>query len=51
MLFGDLKGGGTLAITVVEDKLSLIATAKESKLPLLTVDSTDYKTDLMENAN
>ena len=39
MLFGDLKNGGSLAITVADDKLVLIATPKESKLPLLS-DST-----------
>ena len=39
MLFGDLKNGGLLNISVQDDNLVLIATAKESKLPLLTVDT------------
>jgi len=51
MLFGDLKSGGALSITAKQGKLILAATAKETKLPLLTVDSTDYKTDLMPDAN
>jgi ATP-dependent Clp protease ATP-binding subunit ClpA len=51
MLFGELKAGGILNITVSENKLLLVATAKESKLPLLTVDSTDYKLDIMDNAS
>jgi ATP-dependent Clp protease ATP-binding subunit ClpA len=41
MLFGDLKKGGWLTITVADDKLVLTAKAKEPKVPLLTVDSTD----------
>jgi ATP-dependent Clp protease ATP-binding subunit ClpA len=40
MLFGDLKNGGVLNITVQDDKLVLLSTPKESKTPLLTVDST-----------
>ena len=40
MLFGDLKNGGWLTIAVADDKISLVAKAKESKVPLLTVDST-----------
>ena len=40
MLFGELKNGGLLSITVMDDKLTLLATPKESKTPLLTVDST-----------
>ena len=35
MLFGDLKGGGWLTVTVDGDKLQLIAKPKESKLVLL----------------
>jgi len=40
MLFGDLKNGGWVTITVVDDKISLVSKPKESKLPLLTVDAT-----------
>jgi ATP-dependent Clp protease ATP-binding subunit ClpA len=40
MLFGNLKNGGILNITVQDDKLVLLSTPKESKTPLLTVDST-----------
>ena len=40
MLFGDLRNGGVLSITVQDDKLVLLSTPKESKTPLLTVDST-----------
>jgi ATP-dependent Clp protease ATP-binding subunit ClpA len=40
MLFGDLKNGGWVTITVVDDKISLVTKPKESKLPLLTVDAT-----------
>jgi ATP-dependent Clp protease ATP-binding subunit ClpA len=40
MLFGDLKNGGWLNITVADDKIVLVSKAKESKVPLLTVDST-----------
>jgi ATP-dependent Clp protease ATP-binding subunit ClpA len=39
MLFGDLKNGGLLSITVNEDKLVLIPTPKEPKVPLLSVDA------------
>ena len=35
MLFGDLKNGGWLAITVADDKLQLIAKPKTPKVPLL----------------
>jgi ATP-dependent Clp protease ATP-binding subunit ClpA len=35
MLFGDLKNGGSVAITVADDKLVLLATPKEPKVPLL----------------
>jgi ATP-dependent Clp protease ATP-binding subunit ClpA len=41
MLFGDLKNGGTLSITVADDALVLIPTPKGPKLPLLTVDSAE----------
>jgi ATP-dependent Clp protease ATP-binding subunit ClpA len=43
MLFGELKNGGLLAISVLDDKLVLIPTPKPSKVPLLTVDSTETK--------
>lgn len=36
MLFGDLKNGGALNITVADDALVLITTPKEPKTPLLT---------------
>jgi ATP-dependent Clp protease ATP-binding subunit ClpA len=39
MLFGDLKNGGLLSITVNDDKLVLIPTPKEPKVPLLSVDT------------
>jgi ATP-dependent Clp protease ATP-binding subunit ClpA len=39
MLFGDLKNGGLLSITVQFDKLVLLSTPKESKTPLLTVNA------------
>ena len=39
MLFGELKNGGLLLINVVDDKLVLIPTPKEVKMPLLTVDT------------
>jgi ATP-dependent Clp protease ATP-binding subunit ClpA len=45
MLFGDLKNGGVLAITVEDDKLVLIPTAKESKVALLTVDNAIITTE------
>jgi len=37
MLFGDLKNGGLLNITVQDDQLRLISTTKESKVPLLAI--------------
>ena len=39
MLFGDLKSGGLLNITVNEDKLVLLSTPKEPKVPLLSIDA------------
>jgi ATP-dependent Clp protease ATP-binding subunit ClpA len=36
MLFGELRGGGWLTITVVDDKLNLVAKPKAVKVPLLT---------------
>jgi ATP-dependent Clp protease ATP-binding subunit ClpA len=38
MLFGDLKNGGALNITVVDNKLMLIAIPKEPKVQLLTAE-------------
>jgi len=46
MLFGELKHGGLLSITVNEDKLLLVATPKESKVQLLTVDSAPSLVDI-----
>ena len=43
MLFGDLKGGGWLHISVADDKLVLVAKAKTLKVPLLSV-------EIVENA-
>jgi len=40
MLFGELKNGGWATITLDNDQLAIVAKAKESKVPLLTVDST-----------
>lgn len=39
MLFGDLKTGGWLTITVVDSKLTLIGKPKAPKIPLLTVEN------------
>lgn len=39
MLFGELKNGGWLSVSVADDKLVLIAKPKESKVPLLAVDA------------
>jgi ATP-dependent Clp protease ATP-binding subunit ClpA len=39
MLFGDLKFGGWLTITIDNDKIVLVTKAKEPKIPLLTVDT------------
>jgi ATP-dependent Clp protease ATP-binding subunit ClpA len=38
MLFGELKNGGSVSITIADDKIVLVATPKELKVPLLTVD-------------
>jgi ATP-dependent Clp protease ATP-binding subunit ClpA len=35
MLFGDLKNGGTVSITVVNDKIELVVKSKALRLPLL----------------
>jgi ATP-dependent Clp protease ATP-binding subunit ClpA len=39
MLFGDLKQGGNLSITVNNNQLELVAKPKISKVPLLTVEN------------
>jgi ATP-dependent Clp protease ATP-binding subunit ClpA len=46
MLFGDLKNGGLLNITVQFDKLVLLSTPKEPKTPLLIVDATTSLVDI-----
>jgi ATP-dependent Clp protease ATP-binding subunit ClpA len=40
MLFGALKNGGVASITIDGDQIMIVATPKESKVPLLTVDLT-----------
>jgi ATP-dependent Clp protease ATP-binding subunit ClpA len=40
MLFGDLKSGGWLTITVADDKIVLAAKSKAPKVPLLTAETT-----------
>ena len=45
MLFGDLRGGGWLTITVENDKITLVAKSKVVRVPLLTTDTA------LENAN
>jgi ATP-dependent Clp protease ATP-binding subunit ClpA len=45
MLFGDLKSGGWLTVSVDDNKLQLIAKPKTVKVPLLTIDAP------VENAN
>jgi len=45
MLFGELKGGGWLTITIENDKILLVAKPKVVKVPLLTTGS------MLENAN
>jgi ATP-dependent Clp protease ATP-binding subunit ClpA len=42
MLFGELKNGGWATITLDSDQLIIVAKGKEPKVPLLTVDTTDY---------
>jgi len=39
MLFGDLKQGGNVSITVNNNQLELVAKPKISKVPLLTVEN------------
>lgn len=41
MLFGDLKNGGQLSITVDNDKIVLVAKPKVQKVPLLTIEGLD----------
>jgi len=41
MLFGDLKSGGWLTITVDDDKLVLVSRPKMQKVPLLTADNAE----------
>jgi len=38
MLFGDLKNGGQVSITIVDDAITLVAKPKVSKIPLLTTE-------------
>jgi len=45
MLFGALKNGGGASITVDGDQLMIVATPKEVKVPLLTVDTTENIVD------
>jgi ATP-dependent Clp protease ATP-binding subunit ClpA len=37
MLFGDLRNGGWLTISVEDDKISLIAKPKVAKVPAITL--------------
>ncbi len=39
MLFGDLKGGGWLTISVEDNKLQLVSKPKTARVPLLTADN------------
>ena len=41
MLFGDLKNGGWLTITVDGDKIALVAKPKTPKVPLLSIEGLD----------
>jgi ATP-dependent Clp protease ATP-binding subunit ClpA len=41
MLFGDLKNGGWLTITIDDDKISLTAKSKASKVPLLAIENNE----------
>jgi ATP-dependent Clp protease ATP-binding subunit ClpA len=45
MLFGDLKNGGWLQISIVDDKISLISKPKTPKIALLTADKNDTVQD------
>jgi hypothetical protein len=44
MLFGDLKGGGNLTITVNNSELALVAKPKVARLPLLAVETVESDT-------
>ena len=39
MLFGDLKGGGWATLSVIDNKLTIIAKPKTPKVPLLAIDA------------
>ena len=41
MLFGDLKNGGWLTISISEDKIALVAKGKVSKVPMLAIETTE----------
>jgi ATP-dependent Clp protease ATP-binding subunit ClpA len=41
MLFGELKNGGSVSITIVDDKIELIAKPKALRLPLLNVEESN----------
>jgi ATP-dependent Clp protease ATP-binding subunit ClpA len=41
MLFGDLKNGGWLTISIDDDKISLVAKSKASKVPLLAIENNE----------
>jgi ATP-dependent Clp protease ATP-binding subunit ClpA len=41
MLFGELKNGGQLTVTVNDSKIMLVAKAKVQKVPLLSVENTN----------
>jgi ATP-dependent Clp protease ATP-binding subunit ClpA len=45
MLFGDLKSGGWITITVENDNVVLITKPKAPKVPLLAVESKDDVTE------
>jgi ATP-dependent Clp protease ATP-binding subunit ClpA len=51
MLFGDLKNGGWLTISIEDDKIVLIAKPKLPKVPLLAVDSVDILVDDANESN
>ena len=41
MLFGDLKNGGWLTISIEDDKISLVAKSKASKVPMLAIENNE----------
>jgi ATP-dependent Clp protease ATP-binding subunit ClpA len=47
MLFGDLKNGGLLSISVSNDSLVLVATQKEIKIPLLESPAIDENSQII----